>query len=203
MPGTNNTKYKCQRCGKENLLRSQLNCYTPRELPTGMPGNTDGLQDSQLWATSYVCGACRKALKEGREKVCGAWVTAQRNEGKVPAELEQEYSNYIKYFENATEMAAAREKDLAEAEKIVKIFEDAGKAVPQKFLDEVESCKYNVQQAHAAMAAMEAKADSIKTKIDAIKNMIVTPVVNKNPLPAKAPCNIQKASVVSAPVLPM
>lgn len=207
-------QYICPVCNTQVLNKSKLNPYTPAALPKDMPSDTEGLHESQQWAMSVMCGACIKRFKEGREKITGAWVVAQRTKenttapvtdtattdatkDKVLAELQEEHANFTQYFEAAVELAARREEELKGAESLSQTFLQIKNEVPARHQEVVATCKYNVQQAHAAMQQMEAKADEVLRKIEAIRKGQASPIPVNNV--QTSPATPAKAKVISIP----
>lgn len=186
--------YKCHRCGKEGFRKSNVNAYRPDTLPEYVPANDPGLEDSQQWAESAVCGPCARALKEGREQIIAKYRPSKEAVAITAAEKEVEVMT--KAAEDALAAAIIAEEGVKQRESDIKKMQAANIAVPEVVLKDLEDAKYNLVTAEGAVAQMDFKVKEATQKAGALKNGTVklsTTEENKN----RATPN--KASIISKP----
>lgn len=189
--------YKCHRCGTEGFRKANVNAYHPEKLPDYVPMDDSGLEDSQQWAESAVCGTCARALKEGREQIIAKYRPSKEAVAITAAEKEVEIMT--KAAEDALAAAITAEEGVKQREIEIKKMQDANINVPEVVLKDLEDAKYNLVSAEGAVAQMDLKVKEATQKADALKNGTVklsTTDENKN----RATPN--KASIISKPENP-
>lgn len=164
-------KYKCLVCGSELKKAKNLMVYTPSKLPEGMPHDTPGLEESQQFAMSVMCGKCRDKLKAQREKTIGAWITANKAKDvvtvKPKVETHAESKADDKKLDELCSKIDAAENQVKAAEGALKAVEAARDAYIANdgapgFMDKaIEDAKFNLQAAQGNLAQLNAEMDAL------------------------------------------
>lgn len=183
--------YKCYRCGKTGFSKAKLNIYRPSKLDDFVPADDAGLEDSQQWAESAVCGPCARELKEGREKVVAKYRPSKEDKALMAAEAEVEVMS--KAAEEALAACVAAEEGVKQRESDIAKMKEAGINILDVVAKDLEDAKYNLVAAEGAVATMELKVKEATQKVEALKNGSAKPSSENKAATAN------KASIISKP----
>lgn len=186
--------YKCHRCGKEGFAKSKINAYKPSTLESFVPADDAGLEDSQQWAESAVCGPCARELKEGRERVIAKYRPSKEDKALMAAEAEVEVMS--KAAEDALAACVAAEEGVKQRESDIAKMKEAGINILDVVAKDLEDAKYNLVIAEGAVATMELKVKEATQKVDALKNGTAKVAT------ASKPATSNKAAIISKPENP-
>lgn len=170
--------YLCQLCmdGKK-LKKNQLRQYLPTKLPDGMPEDWPGLEDTQQFAMSWMCGTCRDGLVKQREAAVKNWRNSlnqpsaenkpkeekKEEPAKVDKKLTEKQEELLKAAIEAEATKEQAEKHLADTQAGVDAFLKATKTAeaPEYLTKAVDDAKYNLQAAVGVLASIEKQLDEL------------------------------------------
>ena len=187
-----NGKFMCLRCRKDGFAKSGLSPYLPSKLPEGMANDHEGLADSQHWAGSPICGACRSELKIGREAVISANKASitgpapkpvtpkpETKEDNTKGEAIVAAETELKIAEDAALAAMAAEDaakaDVEKKEAAVEGIKAAGLEVDASLAEAVEKARHNAVTAAGNTTTLELAVKAASAKVNALRNGTAIP----------------------------